>query len=312
MAIPEETTRLLGGPNFPDFGRNNVTLEDLNTIEVPPDVPSLQAALEAWQGSGDNSALVTRALFFECAQIPISALTLLHDECKSNHLPFAVVTHKPSFSAGEKAEILISEQVQITRQTGSSGPVLPLKTLTFKTKSEAGPEYFLLTRVGNFQITSETEDQLAETIGISRKAVKKGTINPKEFDTASSLGLIPGIVSPFFEPHHVLWQLAVLCPRISEVIYLDSSHPPETLVGIAATPIDTLVMPQVILEKALDLWELDRIQFMMDLINFFDGKARPDMNVRYAGYLATVAKLLADLRTGKETMQQLPEPESTS
>ncbi|MBU1119827.1 hypothetical protein KKA50_01345, partial [Patescibacteria group bacterium] len=66
------------------------------------------------------------------------------------HMPIALISHGPSFSAQEKSDILTVHREEIAVLLGAEEvSVLPLKTITLRFKYEVKPRYVLLTTVGD-------------------------------------------------------------------------------------------------------------------------------------------------------------------
>ncbi len=204
--------------------------------------PSLGDALD-FAYNGDPSLLTGRITQFQGHHIPVQPLLYLYGLGVEGRAPVELIqNHDFIFSAADSQRVL-------EENFGVEGGVVPLKTVTLKIKSQAGtPMVIPVIGAGDFQWGREDIRSIAESYqpdeddefdpafvpATSSKAIKGCTINPREFDTRLLLGLEPGIVGPF--PAAGTMGLF----PFQNMSLLRRGEDGEQMVGIAATPFDTI------------------------------------------------------------------------
>ena len=99
---------------------------------------------------------------------------------------YTVVWHETTLSAAETQAVL-------------PPGVLVLKTVTLEL-GDLQRTRLLWTGAGDYCIARSSLRELAATLGVSRRAVKGATINPRHVDPLTAYGMQPGMVSPFLAP----------------------------------------------------------------------------------------------------------------
>lgn len=166
-----------------------------------------------------------------------------------NNAPIARITHEPIFSVREKSEILAAQRQEIATQLEQENAwVHPLKTTTLRIDHQQIPRYFLFTCVGDTLLDAKTKLRIAPAVNsllhTNQNLMKRVTINPHEFDTEWSLGLKPGVISPFVTTHP---------SDLSGVVY-DRDDNDAEYVAIAVSPRDTLIIERNVFSLTLLWW----------------------------------------------------------
>ena len=170
------------------------------------------------------------------ADIPETVIAFAFEYSLDRELPIVIVQHEATISAG-------SRQAKLTN-IGFDIPVMPVKTVTIRIypESDLPPLYMLVAGIGDFQLNRNDKKRIGGIVGLTNTAMTtRSRINPPEFDTIERLGLPPGVVGPFFNSNYEI-----------DLIYLrDNESSPESLVGIATSLTDTLVLRKDIFETLL-------------------------------------------------------------
>lgn len=227
---------------------NLVTLDSLRSAKARRHIIPLEEALGKLVSDDDPNLLISRTMQLPRAHMPIDAVALTYEMCVRSVPPllYAIITHKHSYSVAEKAEILRQKRKEITAKLGSDESPTPIKTLTVEIEDSGVTRHFLLSGVGDFRINNQAKARLAEELGVSKSVMGRMKINPEEFDTTLFIGLLPGVVGPFVQPH--------LLGNLVNVIYLKNAGESSGFVALAVSPIDTFIVERPTFELLLDSW----------------------------------------------------------
>lgn len=231
-----------------------IALEAIQS-EILENGPSLSDALfNAY--SGDPSWLAGRISQFQGHHIPTQPLLYLYGLGLEGKAPVELLeNHSFVFSAADSQRVL-------DERLGVEADVVPLKTVTLKIKSQAGiPMVIPVIGAGDFTLSREEIKAIADAYqpidgedydpafvpATSSKAMKGCTINPREFDTRVLLGLEPGIVGPFTATGTMdIHPIGSMC-------FIRHRDDDNQMVGIAATPFDTICTDLQTLEQVIAL-----------------------------------------------------------
>jgi hypothetical protein len=111
------------------------------------------------------------------------------------------------------------------------------KTVTVR----LGATHILCTGVGDFTLNRSLLSQVADELRLSKRMIKACRINPPDYSPEYELGLLTGMVSPFFAPPEQPRRLQAL-------VLLEATEigPAEAqLVAISLSPFESLVVPRV-------------------------------------------------------------------
>lgn len=203
---------------------------DFATIETL--VNSLAPIKDIWSALPDIDAITElrqREKLLGVATLSCDTLVLLH-EIINNLGTYAVIRrHLPSVTAAAKQTVL---------NAGLDGVgLLVNKTLTVR----LGTTHVLCTGMGDFTLNRFLLSQVANELRLSRRIIKACRINPPDYSPEYELGLLTGIVSPFFAP-------PTQPSRLRALVLFDSADidPAEAeLVAISLSPFESLVVPRV-------------------------------------------------------------------
>lgn len=216
-----------------------IATDSLSFPEVRDTIPTLQHAVDNWL-HGDDTIMETRYQRLPNAHIPIEYVRTLFS--LAYRQPVALLRHAPTPSIQEHLQMLHQRYEELGR-AGIGRMPRPVKTVSLLVSHAERKFRYLVTGVGDFQVDTRLKEQIADTVGLTRKPLKQRTkINDPEFDTVKHTGLISGVVGPFFEPRY--WEtIDGLC-----FVYPVEGVP---MVSLAVSPIDTMVIPGNALEKAV-------------------------------------------------------------
>lgn len=116
------------------------------------------------------------------AALPSQSVALLFELCLRYGVEPVVRSHRPSFSAAQKQNIVAPAQVQ--------------KTVTVRLAHAT----LLCTAIGDPLLSRELMREVAERLGLARASVKRLHINPPDCDPMIEFGMAPGMVSPWLRP----------------------------------------------------------------------------------------------------------------
>lgn len=137
--------------------------------------------------------------------------------------------HLASVTAAAKQTVL---------NTGLDGVgLLVNKTVTVR----LGTTHVLCTGVGDFTLNRSLLSQVTDELHLSKRAIKACRINPPDYSPEYELGLLTGMVSPFFAP-------TARPERLRALVLFEATDigPAEAqLVTISLSPFESLVVPRV-------------------------------------------------------------------
>ncbi len=229
----------------------------------PDPEPSLQTSLDRFK-AGDPSWLVYRETILQAAQMPAKAIAFIDEGLRLNSVPYLYDSHEPFLDMESKASYLESDEFRehVSQQFDTEHPVLPVRTVTVRF-SGTPPRYTTVTSVGR-NIDDRVRESIATDLGIQNPArvAKKGTrVNPsyKDFDPALMLGMLPGIVTPFFLP--LRWDL--------KSYYVQNEHSSQSLVELPLDFRNSVVMEQGMFEGLMMHFA---VAYRQDPVRMIQGK----------------------------------------
>lgn len=177
-------------------------------------LPSLQSLFEVWDSTGPKhpaSSLILREQVLGAATLPGTVLQLFYQ---------IAATHLHHLQADKNLadwEIRPLHQRLVwhfsTRSAEETQAVLPPGVLVQKTVTlEMDGKLILCSGVGAQPVTRTHLHALAAKLSLSRRAIKRCTLNPATCDPVGEFEMLPGMVSPFLRPqrHTRLTALALL------------------------------------------------------------------------------------------------------
>lgn len=229
---------------FSDFNVVSVrSLKEGGTDFIPP----LADCLDRWR-NGDGNGLLSRAIMLGQAQLPTVAIMLITEELDVQQAPYLYLTHQPTDNLGEKMIELATHSAEIAQTFGTAEPLRSVKTVTLGFKRGAAITPIMITTLGA-NVSKDTKRGIAEDLDVSNAVAKDATINPDllKWDPALTLGLMPGLVSPFFEPQ---FQYSV-----AAWYYVKDKTPQDVPVEIAVSFIESLLIQRKTFEGLLKVYE---------------------------------------------------------
>jgi hypothetical protein len=195
-------------------------------------VNSLPPIKDIWASLPDIDAIAElrqREKLLGVATLSCDTLVLLH-EIVTNLRTYAVVMrHLASVSAAAKIAML---------NAGLDGVgILVNKTVTVR----LGTTHVLCTGVDDFTLNRRLLSQVADELHLSKRIIKACRINPPDYSPEYELGLLTGMVSPFFAP-------TTQPERLRAMVLFEATEigPTEAqLVTISLSPFESLVVPRV-------------------------------------------------------------------
>jgi hypothetical protein len=190
---------------------------------------SLAPIEEIWARLPDPTAIAElgdRELTLGVATISCRAFELLHELITSLGVEHMIARHPPSLTAAAKQTLL---------DAGGSG----VKRLVNKTVTvRLGTTHLLCTGAGDFTLNRCHLTTIAGELRLSKKVTKACRINPPDYSPESELGLLTGMVSPFFAPSRCR-------PRLQAVVLLGAAKTgvaEEQMVAISLSPFESLIV----------------------------------------------------------------------
>jgi hypothetical protein len=163
------------------------------------------------------------------ATLSCRACELLHEIITDLGIYNMIERHSPSVSAAAKQTVL---------DCGLSGPrQLVNKSVTVR----LGTLHLLGSGAGDFRMNRTLIYEIANQLCLTRRDIKACRINPADYSPEYELGLLEGMVSPFFSP-------APSGRRLAAVILLEAAElalEKEQMVAILVSPFESLVLPLV-------------------------------------------------------------------
>src|SRR5207302_9873201 len=111
------------------------------------------------------------------------------------------------------------------------------KTVTIR----LGTTHVLCTGVDDFTLNRSLLSQVADRLHLSKRTIKACRINPTDYSPEYELGLLTGMVSPFFAPTARLKRLRALVLFEAEEVSPEEAR----LVAISLSPFESLVIPRL-------------------------------------------------------------------
>ena|SRR2546421_7622054 len=180
-----------------------------------------------WTGNAGVAGMIaTLARSLTLPEVTLEALwTLLGDNAHT------VVWHEETLSAAETQAVL-------------PPGVLVQKTVTVEL-DDLQQTRLLWTGAGDFCIERSSMRALAEILGVSRRAVKGATINPRHVDPLTAYGMEPGIVSPFLAPGFSSCLTGIV------VQYWPVAWEATMQIAISLSRYESLIIPLAVLHSLL-------------------------------------------------------------
>lgn len=219
---------------FP-FGEvfDELNLDSLRNPLARVGIPDLQDALAAID-AGNSDLLMSRLLLMPRAHLDPNFLLSAYALSRNEGIPFMIVSHEPSLSAGETAEALTVKKDEICDSFGIKDLPQVLKSVTIAFQGNEGRQVIILSGVGDFSVSKDLKKELGAELGISNKKAKEAIVNPKDFDVALILGLHPGLVKPILKPFSA--------GNVSGIGYLKGQSDPEDFVAISVSHLDSMIL----------------------------------------------------------------------
>jgi hypothetical protein len=195
-------------------------------------VNSLPPIGDIWTALPDIEAIAElrqREKLLGVATLSCHTLVLLREIITNLGTYTVIRRHSPSVTAAAKQTVL---------NAGLNGVgLLVNKTVTVR----LGATHILCTGVGDFTLNRSLLSQVADELRLSKRMIKACRINPPDYSPEYELGLLTGMVSPFFAPPEQPRRLQAL-------VLLEATEigPAEAqLVAISLSPFESLVVPRV-------------------------------------------------------------------
>ncbi|KZS82987.1 hypothetical protein B4U45_17660 [Mycobacterium persicum] len=212
-------------------------------------IATLPPIEEVWATLPDTVAtaqLKRRENLLGVATLSCPAIELLHLLISSLGIFHTIIRHPPSVKASTKQTLIAG---------GLDGSVLLVnKTMTVRLDNQ----HFLFTGAGDFTINRRLLHRVAAELGLAKRAVKDCRINPADYCPESELGLLKGIVSPFFSP-------SVAQPTLQGVVLIAPAEVDRAqahMVAISLSPFESLVV---------------RLADLPALVQHYAARAYPDL-----------------------------------
>ena len=170
-----------------------------------------------------TAALEARARALGVATLPSQALLhllSLYQQHVAPALDSAIIWHRPSLTASEKAAILPGYLIQ--------------KSITLQFEDSL----VLCSGLGDFRLSHPLLRQIAQALGLKKRVHKHLQINPVEYPPEYLYGILEGLVSPFVPPFRV-WSLSAVVFLASKAASADQHKQ----VAISLSPFESLLVP---------------------------------------------------------------------
>jgi hypothetical protein len=195
-------------------------------------VNSLAPIKEIWAALPDVEAIAElrqREKLLGVATLSCDTLVLLREIINNLGTYSVIKRHLPSVTAAAKQTVL---------NAGLDGVgLLVNRTVTVR----LGTTHILCTGVGDFTLNRGLLSQVADELSLSKRIIKACRINPPDYSPEYELGLLTGMVSPFFAPPARPGRLRALVQFEATEIGPEEAQ----LVAISLSPFESLVVPRV-------------------------------------------------------------------
>lgn len=201
-----------------------------------PMIESLMKSLppieEIWAGLPDVEAITRlqeREELLGVATLSCRSFELLHEIITNANIRNVIRRHPPSVTAAAKQTVL---------DAGLHGvKVLVNKTVTVR----LGTLHLLCTGAGDFTMNRTVISEVANKLHLPKRVTKDCRINPADYSPEYELGLLTGMVSPFFPPTRSRRRLRALVLMKAPEVGAADDH----MVAISCSPFESLVVPLV-------------------------------------------------------------------
>jgi hypothetical protein len=203
----------------------------------------LVRALDVLRYQDRNYDLVQYLSYFPKAHVPAEVLVRLYHKFHMENFTYALLNHRKTEDTNQRMHF-----VAYAPEVAKTGNTLPLKTNTLSISFPDGHKVsHLVTGVGDFEIDKPTKVKMAKLFEVSKNQMRDHAhINDPTFDPAEKLGLIPGMVGPFFANKHL--------SNVGKVVFLETNTDPSSFLALALTPSDTAIIQRHVFEDTLQWW----------------------------------------------------------